>query len=168
MAKCLLILGVFCLCVMGAFESMAEEYVIHPVGKVVKSKDKTILKVFPDYQDALLGLDGFSHVIVLYWFDRNDNPEKRSILRVHPRRDERNPLTGVFATRSPVRPNLMGLSICRIQSVDHGNIAVDKIDAFDGTPIIDLKPFIVDNDCVSSAEMPGWVNRYRKEPRNEP
>jgi tRNA-Thr(GGU) m(6)t(6)A37 methyltransferase TsaA len=160
----LLVMVVLCLCVLEAFESMAEEYMIKPVGKVVKTDGKTVLEILPDYQDALLGLDGFSHVIVLYWFDRNDNPKKRSILRVHPRRDKRNPLRGVFATRSPMRPNLIGLYVCRIQSVDQGNIVVDKIDAFNGTPIIDLKPFIQDNDCVPSAEMPDWVTRYPKQP----
>ena len=163
MARYLLIMVVLCLCVLEAFESMAEEYMIRPVGEVVKSEDKTVLKILPDYQDALLGLDGFSHVIVLYWFDRNDNPKKRSILKVHPRRDKRNPLRGVFATRSPMRPNLIGLSVCRIQAIDQGSIVVDEIDAFDGSPIIDLKPFIGDYDCVPSADMPDWVTRYPKD-----
>ena len=99
-------------------QSMAEVYSIQPIGHVTKSSDKTTLKIFPQFQDGLLGLNGFSHVLVFYWFDRNDTPEKRATLIVHPRGNKANPLTGVFATRSPFRPNLIGLSVCRIKSVD--------------------------------------------------
>lgn len=162
MKRLLFILGVLLLCAMGVRESMAEEYVVHPIGKVVKTGDRALLEVFPQYFDALLGLGDFSHILVLYWFDRNDTPEKRSILRVHPRRNKANPLRGVFATRSPYRPNLIGLCICKIESLDQGRIVIDKIDAFDGTPIIDLKPFIPGNDCAEAPRVPEWVNRDRR------
>lgn len=157
-----LILFLFVLSAAGPVDSMAEEFKVHPIGRVLKTGHKTALEILPAYQDALLGLDGFSHVIVIYWFDRNDTPEKRSILRVYPRRDKRNPLRGVFATRSPVRPNLLGLSTCRIKSVENGRVIVESIDAFNGTPIIDLKPFIPGNDCVPGAEVPNWVGRGRQ------
>ena len=74
---------------------------------------------------------------------------------VHPRGNKANPLTGVFATRSPFRPNLIGLSVCRIKSVDDAGITVDDIDAFDGSPIIDLKPYIPTIDSVPEASGPG-------------
>jgi tRNA-Thr(GGU) m(6)t(6)A37 methyltransferase TsaA len=143
-----------------SLESMAESYSVQPVGKVLKGSDKTILEIFPGFKDALLGLDGFSHVQVYYWFDRNDSPDKRAILRVHPRGDTANPLTGVFATRSPFRPNLIGFSVCRIRSVEENKIIIDDIDAFDGSPIIDLKPYIPASDCVPIASVPEWVKRY--------
>jgi tRNA (adenine37-N6)-methyltransferase len=142
--------------------SMAESYSIHPVGRVVKTADQSALEVFPEFKDALLGLDGFSHVIVLYWFDRNDTPEERSTLRVHPRGDKRNPLTGVFATRSPMRPNLIGFSVCAIKSLEGNRILIDQIDAFDGTRIIDLKPYIPASDCVPAASVPEWVLRLER------
>ena len=91
------------------------------------------------YEPGLLGLDGFSSVTVIYWFDRNDTPKKRSILQIHPRGNMKNPLTGVFATHSPVRPNLIGVSRCRIISVKNNIIEVEGIDAFPGSPVIDLK-----------------------------
>jgi tRNA-Thr(GGU) m(6)t(6)A37 methyltransferase TsaA len=91
-------------------------------------------------------LDGFSHVWVLWWFDRNDTPQQRSILQVHPRANRENPLTGVFATRAPVRPNLLGMTLCRILSVTNNVVEVDGIDAFDSTPILDLKPYTTGND----------------------
>lgn len=157
------VVAVLALLAVEVGEPMALEYIVRPVGKVVKKQKHVILDILPSYQEALLGLDGFSHVIVLYWFDRNDNPEKRSILRVHPRADRRNPLTGVFATRSPARPNLIGLEVCRIESVKGNQIFVDRIDAFDKTPILDLKPYIPRNDCVEGAVVPSWVGT-----RNDP
>jgi len=144
----------------GVAASMPESYYLHPVGRVVKSDDRTVLLISPRYRQALQGLKDFSHVIVFYWFDRNDSPAKRKTLRVHPRRDKRNPLTGVFATRSPVRPNLIGFSVCRIESVEDGRVIVDEIDAFDQTPILDLKPYIPANDCVPGASAPTWVRRH--------
>ncbi|MHB8202274.1 MAG: tRNA (N6-threonylcarbamoyladenosine(37)-N6)-methyltransferase TrmO [Desulfomonilaceae bacterium] len=144
-------------------QSNAEVYSIQPIGHVVKTAGKVTLDILPQYKDALLGLKDFSHIYVLYWFNRNDSPEKRSILKVHPRGNKENPLTGVFATHSPFRPNLIGLSICKIKSIDGDVITVDDIDAFDGTPIIDLKPYRSSYDCVPGASVPDWVKQIHKD-----
>jgi tRNA-Thr(GGU) m(6)t(6)A37 methyltransferase TsaA len=119
-----------------------ESYVVCPVGRVHRGDAGTTIEIAPRHQDALLGLEGFSHVWVIWWFDRNDNPEKRAVLRVHPRGDPKNPLTGVFATRSPARPNLIALTLCRIRSIRGNTVFVESIDAFDNTPVLDLKPYI--------------------------
>ena len=140
-------------------QAIAETYSIEPIGHVTKSAERTTLKIFSQFQDGLLGLNGFSHVLVFYWFDRNDTPEKRATLTVHPRGNKANPLTGVFATRSPFRPNLIGLSVCRIRSIDDAGIAVDDIDAFDGSPIIDLKPYAPAIDSVPEASVPEWMKK---------
>ncbi len=136
---------------------MSAEYAVHPVGEVSKTDGQAVLKIYQRYREAMFGLDRFSHVLVFYWFDKNDTPEKRAILKVHPRGDERNPLMGVFATRSPVRPNLIGFSVCKIKSVASDGIIVDDIDAFDKTPILDLKPYIPANDYIPDAKVPEWV-----------
>ena len=91
------------------------------------------------YQPGLLGLENFSEVWVLYWFDRNDTPEKRSILQVHPRGNKDNPKRGVFATHSPVRPNLIAMTRCKIISVKDNVVEIEGIDAFPDTPVLDLK-----------------------------
>ena len=117
----------------------AEALKVYPIGKVVKENGRTFIVLDKKYEPGLLGLDGFSSVTVIYWFDRNDTPKKRSILQVHPRGNMKNPLTGVFATHSPVRPNLIGVSRCRIISVKNNIIEVEEIDAFHGSPVIDLK-----------------------------
>ena len=128
-----------------------------PVGKVEKN-DKTVrIRIFDPYVDALLGLENWSHVQVFYWFDKNDTPQKRRILQVHPRGDSKNPLTGVFACRAPVRPNLIALSLCRILSGKGNLVTVDQIDAFDATPVLDLKPFTPSDAPSQAVKVPGWA-----------
>ena len=132
-------------------------YNIYQVG-VIHNRDRyASIEIFDEYRDALLGLKEFSHIIVLTWFHKNDTEEKRNILRVHPRGDKKNPLTGVFATRSPIRPNPIALFTCRIVSIRDNIIQIDKINAFDGSPVIDIKPYIPEEDSVSDVEVPGWL-----------
>ena len=132
-------------------------YRIHTVGTIHRDASGAVLELDPAYVDALRGLDGFSHVVVLYWFHRNDTPEKRQTLLVHPRNDPGNPLTGVFATRSPRRPNLLGMNTARLLSVEGNLVRIDGTDALDGTPLVDLKPYIPVSDAFPEAEVPGWV-----------
>ena len=134
-------------------------YTLRPIGTVKKHAGRTTLAIGEAFRPALLGLDGFSHVIVFYWFDKNDTPQKRSVLQVHPRGNAANPRTGVFATRSPVRPNLIAMSVCRVLSVKGGTVEIDKIDAFAESPLLDLKPYIPRIDCVPDAKTPKWVGR---------
>ena len=131
---------------------------LYPVGEVKRQHGTTKLRIFERYRDALKGLYGFSHAIVLYWFDRNDTPEKRNILQVHPRGNKKNPLTGVFACRAPVRPNLIALSLCKILDIRGEVLSVDKIDALDGSPILDIKPYIPSIDCeTKGVRVPDWL-----------
>jgi len=115
-------------------------YTLRPIGRVHNRKGKPVqLEIFEKYVPGLLRLEHCKRVIVVWWFHKNDTPEKRSILKVHPRGNRNNPLTGVFATHSPVRPNLIALTTCKVLSVKGGLVTIDSIDAFDDTPIIDLK-----------------------------
>ena len=125
-----------------AAEGQAAQYQVHPIGWVRKSSGKTTLEIKEEYQDALLGVDELESIWVIWWFDRNDTPEKRSILQVHPFGDPINTLKGVFATRAPVRPNLIALTRCRVMSVKGNVIEIDDIDAFDNTPILDIKRYV--------------------------
>lgn len=118
----------------------APVYSVSPVGWIRKSGGRTWIEIDPRYQPALLGVDELESLWVLYWFDRNDSPEKRSILQVHPRGDPENPLRGVFATRSPFRPNLIALSQVKVLTVRGTAIEIDDIDAYADTPVLDLKP----------------------------
>lgn len=136
---------------------MPEFFQIFPVGAVSKKEESTWIEIFEPFSDALLGLKGFSHIQVLFWFHQNDTVDRRKTLRVHPRKDENIPLTGVFATHSPLRPNLIGLTICKIKSIRTGRIEIEDIDAFDGTPVIDIKCYIPSSVADSEIRLPDWV-----------
>ena len=136
---------------------MKDCFHIFPVGTIRKTRDGVWIDILDKYGDALLGLNEFSHITVCYWFHENDTPDKRRILRVHPKGDQKNPIRGVFATHSPVRPNLIAISICRILSIDGKTIHIDKIDALDGSPVVDIKCFIPSSVSTSDIRLPGWV-----------
>jgi tRNA (adenine37-N6)-methyltransferase len=136
---------------------MKNRFYIDPLGVIRKEADNARIEIDPAYREAFLGLDGFSHIVVLYWFHENDTPEKRKTMQVHPRRDQRIPLTGVFATHSPLRPNLIGLSICKILSIKDTTIWIEKIDARDGSPVVDIKCFIPSSELESGIKLPDWV-----------
>ncbi len=139
-------------------ENACSFFELYPVGKVKRKGTSVSLHVFEKYKDALKGLDGFSHAFVLYWFDRNDTPEKRSILQVHPRGNKKNPLTGIFACRAPVRPNLIALSLCKIISVKNNIVYIENIDALNDSPILDIKPYIPNIDhIIKDVRVPDWL-----------
>lgn len=140
-----------------------ERFSVFPVGVVKKSAEETLIEVMGSYEEALMGLEGFSHVVVLCWLHENDTPERRKTLKVHPRNNPENPLTGVFATRSPLRPNPIALSICKIFSIKGNRIFIDRIDAFNGTPVIDIKPCITNLDFAADIKIPDWARRLREE-----
>ena len=136
---------------------MDSQFKIFPIGFIRKKDDISWIEIDDEYSDALLGLDGFSHIYVLYWFHENDSPEKRKVLQVHPRKDKRNPLTGVFATHSPLRPNLIALSLCKILAVDGSTITIDEIDAMDKSPVVDIKCYIPSTRSFTDLRLPTWV-----------
>jgi tRNA-Thr(GGU) m(6)t(6)A37 methyltransferase TsaA len=140
---------------------MTRSFSINPIGVVRKTDDDTLIEIFDEYTNGLLGLEGFSHIYVFYWFDQNDTPTNRRTLRVHPRKDPRNPLTGVFATHSPLRPNLVALSRCKIVSISENIIQIEDIDALDGSPVIDIKCYIPGEPGESEVQVPDWVNLDR-------
>jgi tRNA-Thr(GGU) m(6)t(6)A37 methyltransferase TsaA len=88
--------------------------------------------------DALDGIEAGDEVIVLTWLDRAD----REVLKVHPRSDPTNPIQGVFNTRSPDRPNPIGLHSVEVVSLDGATMRVRNLEALDGTPVLDVKPVI--------------------------
>jgi tRNA-Thr(GGU) m(6)t(6)A37 methyltransferase TsaA len=96
---------------------------------------------------AVEGLDGLAvgdTIIVITWFHQ----AQRDVFRVRPRSDPRNPITGVFATRSPDRPNPLGLHAVRVHAIDGRRLRIGPIEAIDGTPVVDIKPVL---DCVPDA-----------------
>ena len=147
----------------------APSFVSKPIGHVEqKDNGETFIHIEDQNEEGLLGLEDWSHIWVIYWFDRNDNPRQRSILQVHPRGNPDNPLTGVFATRSPVRPNLIGLSLCRVLSVEGSTLQIEKIDAFDQTHVLDIKPYARGIDRPGTEiSAPPWTRGQRQDDSTE-
>lgn len=117
------------------------KFSVHPIGWIRKTRRKTRIVLYKKYRPGLAGVEPRSEICVLWWFHRNDTSTRRSILEVHPRGNPANPLKGVFATRAPVRPNLIALSRCRVLAVKNNIVEIDSIDALPDTPVLDLKPY---------------------------
>lgn len=108
------------------------------------------VEVFPAYADGLKDLDGFSHLILIYHFHRAGSPS----LQVKPFMDDE--AHGVFAMRGPSRPNSIGLSVVRLVGVEANVLQIRDVDIVDGTPLLDIKPYVPEFD-VRAVERIGWL-----------
>jgi tRNA-Thr(GGU) m(6)t(6)A37 methyltransferase TsaA len=141
------------------------EFLLRQIGVVRKDEAGVRLKLELCYRGLFLGLERYSHVNVLWWFSDNDNDEARSITMVHPNHNLELPLQGIFATRSPMRPNPIALTNARVEKLDADNCVIwlDKIDARDGSPVVDVKPYVPRLDRVDNAVCPTWPERPEKQ-----
>jgi len=112
--------------------------------------------------DALAGLEQFSHLDVVYVFDRVDEDHVVHGAR-HPREREDWPLVGIFAQRGRVRPNRLGVSTCRLLGVDGRRIHVADLDAIDGSPVLDIKPHLVEMGPRSPVSEPAWATELMRD-----
>lgn len=135
--------------------------ILKPIGFVHKKNNKAYLNILPEYITGLKGLDGFSHLQVLWWFSHFDDLDSRKTLRFDKMPFEA-PELGVFACRSPMRPNPIGLSTVRIVALNNnfGEIEILAIDADDQSPIIDLKPYLPSCDRVREPKVAGWASSW--------
>ncbi|MBI9083594.1 MAG: tRNA (N6-threonylcarbamoyladenosine(37)-N6)-methyltransferase TrmO [Desulfobacterales bacterium] len=108
--------------------------------------------VAPPFADGLADMDGFSHIILIYFFHRTGPFQPK----VKPFLD--NALRGLFATRAPSRPNPIGLSVVRLISVEENVLRVQGIDVLDGTPLLDIKPYVARFDAVMT-DAEGWLTQ---------
>jgi tRNA-Thr(GGU) m(6)t(6)A37 methyltransferase TsaA len=136
----------------------AETYQIFPVGTVRRKDGRTFLSILPDFAPALKELEGFSHVQVFWWFDKFADDVSRQTTQFDQMPFEA-PVLGVFACRAPMRPNPIGLTTAKILHVDQdkGQVEIGDIDAFDGTPILDLKAYMPSCDRVRTVRVPDWA-----------
>jgi len=136
------------------------------VGKEVRDKKVISQIIFrEDLTEALTGVEEFSHLFVLFWLHEMSEQDQR-ILKVHPRGRADLPLLGIFATRTPHRPNPIGLTRVKLLNIEGNIITVQGLDAFDGTPILDIKPF--DSwDSTKDFKVPEWWKKLEKEKINK-
>ncbi len=114
-----------------------------------------IVEVFEEYRAGLKDLDGFSHIILLYHFHRS----RGFRLHVVPFLD--TALRGLFATRAPKRPNPIGLSVVQLDKVEDGLLRIQNVDILDGTPLLDIKPYVPEFDAQEKVRT-GWLEKTRK------
>jgi tRNA (adenine37-N6)-methyltransferase len=134
------------------------EFIINSIGKIVKSATGNHLELDVKYRDGLLELENYSHMHVYWWASELDMDDHRSVLRTEIPYSKDKISAGVFACRSPERPNLIMESICKIVGINaqKGRIFIENIDAFKDTPLIDIKPYIHCNDRVKECKVPKW------------
>ena len=139
-----------------------KEYKLTPIGQVEAGPDGYMLKIAPEYRAALNGLDGFGHITVLWWSHYLDTPEYRGVLEAEQPYKHAPKKMGVFATRSPLRPNPICVSTVNVISVDgeNGLVIVPWIDAEVGTPVLDIKPYHPSSDRIRDIRMPEWCQHW--------
>jgi tRNA-Thr(GGU) m(6)t(6)A37 methyltransferase TsaA len=127
-----------------------------------------VLEILPEYSPALEGIDGYSHLFVITYFDRL-RPEQVGPLQLRPRRLMRRglrledlPFLGVFALDSPTRPNPIGLTLVRLLGREDTRLSVSGLDCFDGTPILDVKGYQSDY-LAAEFSLPDWYRRLMDE-----
>lgn len=137
---------------------MNDKFMFRKIGQVRLEAENTFLDILPPFRLALKGLEQFSHVIVFGWVDQEVLPGYPDFVTRSPECAQ-DRLSGVFATRFPFRPNPLLSTVCKIESVDHknGSVQIQTIDMFDGTPLIDLKPYYPVVDQVPDARIPQWL-----------
>jgi len=134
------------------------EFKITAIGKIVKTVTGSHIEIDLQYRDALLELENYSHMHVFWWAHEFDKDGHRAVLRTDIPYSKNHTVAGVFACRSPERPNLIMSSICKISGInaEKGKIFIGNIDAFNGTPVIDIKPYIHCVDRVKNCKVPKW------------
>jgi len=139
---------------IGIIRNEVRQPIRHGWGEIVSD-----IVVNSDLTEALDGLDGFSHIIVLYWM--HQLPSGRELpLKVHPMGKPELPLVGRFATRSPSRPNPVGQATVRLLERRGNILKVKGLDAIDGTPVIDIKPYLPGYDSATDAKAPPWTTEH--------
>jgi tRNA-Thr(GGU) m(6)t(6)A37 methyltransferase TsaA len=131
---------------------------LNPVGRVLSDGMAFTLQIDEPYRAALVELDGFSHINVLWWCHYLDAPEYREMgVADKPYRDGPDQV-GIFATRSPARPNPIAVTATSLIGIDHaaGVVGVGYIDAEDGTPVLDIKPYLPATDRIREVSTPPW------------
>lgn len=145
----------------GVQKKMQQE-ILHPIGKVTTLDGKTAILLEEEYAPALAGLESFGCVQVIWWFSGCDNESSRSKLTVEKPYRKGPDVIGTFATRSPERPNPIALSSAFITGVDRDNgiLYLAYMDAFDGSPVLDIKPYTPSLDRVEMPRVPDWCEHW--------
>lgn len=137
---------------IGIVHSPFKEAIGVPIQPKAAKGIKGTIEVFAEFADGLADLDGFSHIILIYHFHLAQNYK----LKVIPYMDDQQ--RGVFATRAPSRPNPIGISVVRLNRIVNNILYIQDVDIIDGTPLLDIKPYVPDFDSVENIKI-GWLEK---------
>ncbi|MBQ9818160.1 MAG: SAM-dependent methyltransferase [Proteobacteria bacterium] len=140
------------------------EMKVFSIGKIVNREEMVCIELNPKYPDGLKGLTGYSHIQVLWWADGCDNDRDRNSLTEKKPYKNGPEEMGIFAMRSPERINPIAVSNAEIAYIDtaKGIVGLYYIDAFDGTQILDLKPYVPSIDRIENPRTPEWCSHWPK------
>lgn len=140
---------------------MSDELIVRPIGTIHRDGDRVWLTVSEPYRPGLLALDRFSHANVLWWASGHDNEDSRSIMQTELPYAP-GVTAGVFACRAEYRPNPIATTACKVLDVDPdtGRVDIAAIDAYDGSPLLDIKPYIGVVDRVHDIQVPDWFEGW--------
>lgn len=131
---------------VGVFHTGYTQETGAPRQGILKPEIRGSIEIFPEYRNALKSLELFEYIIVIYHFDKAGKWKET----VKPPASNPELTFGLFATRSPNRPNSIGISTIKLEKIKNGILYVSGIDAYDGTPVLDIKPYLPSIDCVKS------------------
>ncbi|MDD3780394.1 MAG: SAM-dependent methyltransferase [Proteiniphilum sp.] len=139
-------------------------FTVNSIGAIHAEENTFFIELKPEYKTALIGIEGFGYVQVLWWFDGCDNVASRSKLLERKPYKKGPELLGTFAMRSPERPNPIAISTAYVTYVDFDNgvLGLAWIDANDGTPVLDIKPYTPSADRVEHPIVPDWCAHWPK------
>jgi tRNA-Thr(GGU) m(6)t(6)A37 methyltransferase TsaA len=126
------------------------------VARVDWSRQRSELHLVEGLEDRLLGLEDYSHIIVIGWLERIP-AELRDRPTAYPAGDATLPLQGALALRGGARPNPLSFTVCRLVAIEGPTVTVEGLDLVDGTPVLDIKPYIAFYDAVPDATLPRWA-----------
>lgn len=137
-------------------------YTLNTIGRIRNNEGEAFIELDKKYIPALKALEGFSHINVLWWFDKFDNDEARAVLEAGQPYKKAPKNMGIFATRSPIRPNPIALTAVEVIGIDYekGIINIAYIDADDNTPLIDIKPYTPSLDKIDTPSVPKWCSHW--------
>ena len=141
-----------------------QNFNVQPIGKINENEKGIFIELEQKYIPALQALNGFSHLNVIWWFSDCDNEETRNIFEAPQPYKKAPEVMGVFATRSPVRPNPLALTVVQVINIDYENgiIQITYIDANNDSPVLDIKPYTPSLDRVETPGVPEWCCHWPK------
>jgi tRNA (adenine37-N6)-methyltransferase len=154
-----------------------QKIILKPIGRVRNSvrrkrregwesiPSKIVLD--PRYEEALEGIEDYSHILVLFWLSRVTPGQRGRMLKIHPRGRLDLPLVGIFSTRTQYRPNPVGLTLVELLKRKKNVLQVRGLDALNGTPVIDIKPISPRTEFPPNSLVPEWYRRLFAKPEKK-